>query len=385
LSRTLVIKDVHRRIFAYLARGDTPDFIAKSMGIRLKNLYKKLKTLDKYGYIKCKRVGKILNINLLPPAIKELSTLSMGADKVEYIRLHDLWIATKIISKPIGWSNEFVEKILEERSIAYTKHAPNNWKGLYFDSAPVKIRVTPNKILFKLPNIEIPLIDEPEHAKNIALNYLDDVVPRIESLLKVQVSKARKISISVSSQHIAFTKNRIAKYFLENDIDVRIYDDEGKLRVIVDKSNMNEELECIDKAHAEEDADKLQMLIKDTVTGKFDHRILQETISKSVEIQNQILQNQQSYFNDMKIYGKKVAAHAVSIEKLGTGIEKLTGIVERLERVKRPRRIVKKRKKISKESKWMKSYWKIIRTAAKKTGASINEVRKAYKKMKKRL
>jgi len=381
----LVIKDFHRRVFAYIARGDPPKFIANSMGMRLKNLYKRLHVLEKHGYIKCRRLGKVLSIDLLPPGIKELGIVSMGADKVEYIRLHDFWVSTKILAKPREWSIQFVEKILEKKSMAYTKHRPKHWKGVYFDYAPVKIRVTPNKVLFKLPIVKIALTDEPEHAKNIALNYMDDVLPKIERLFRIKLTKPGKVSITTSSQHIAFVKNRIAKYFLENDIDVRIYDDEGKLRVIVDKSNMNEELECVDKANAEEDADKLQVFIKDTVTGRFDHRKMQDTIASSVEIQNNILANQEKSSRDLVNYGRKIAAHTASIEKLGSGIEKLTTLVERLEKIRKPRRVKVKKKKIPKESKWMRSYWKIVKQAAKKTGASITEVRKAYKRMKKHL
>ena len=394
MSRGLTINDNHRRIFSYLANGDTPEKIADNLHLKPSSLYRTMHSLERIGYLKIEKVGLVLNINLLPPAIKELSIVSVGKEKVEYIRLHDLWVATEILSKPNGWSNDFVEKILEEKSVAYTKHNPANWKGTYFDYAPVKVRVTPNKILFKLPQVEVPIEDKPEHAKNIAIDYLDDVIPRIENLLKVQLSKPREATISVSSQHIAFVKNKMAKYFLEKDISLRIYDDDGKLRVIVDQSNMNAELECVNKEYAEEDANKLQSLIKDTITGKFDYNRINEILGETAMLQQNIIKNQNSFSSNQELYGQRIAEHTVAIKKLGVGIEKLTNLVERIEskrihkavkkvvhKTTKSSRITKSNKKLPKVSLNNKRYWEIIRKASKLTGKPINEVRKSYKNL----
>ena len=44
-------------------------------------------TLEKYGYLRVKRVGKVLDVQLQPLAIKELGIVSVGAKRVEYINL----------------------------------------------------------------------------------------------------------------------------------------------------------------------------------------------------------------------------------------------------------------------------------------------------------
>ena len=79
------------------------------------------------------------------------------------------------------------------------------------------------------------------------MGFLNDVIPRVERLFNIVISEPRRLSTTVSSQHIAFVKNRIAKYFLAQGISLRVYDQKGELRVIVDKSNGNEELETVNK------------------------------------------------------------------------------------------------------------------------------------------
>jgi len=235
MGRKLKIGRIHKRILGYFARGDPIPFIIHNTGLKKSNFYKKIQTLEKYGYIKINRVGKILDIQLQPMAIKELGTLSVGAKKVDYINLHDVWVACKIFKKPTGWEKEgLVERILEMRSIDYTINRPNNWRGVFFDFASVTVRITPNKVMFNPPHIEIPTDDSPEHAKNLIMKYLEGVVPKIENMFNIKLTQPGRVSMTVSSQHIAFVKNLIAKYFVDREIDLKIYDEAGRLRVVVD-------------------------------------------------------------------------------------------------------------------------------------------------------
>lgn len=338
MVRVLKINRMYRRILGYLARGDPTPFILQNTGLKEANYYKKLTVLEKYGYITKKRVGKILNIQLQPRAVKELGMVSVGAKRLEYINLHDVWIACQIIKKPSGWGKkDFVEKILETKGFEYSTNKLNNWKGIYFDFASVLVRVTPNKIMFHPPQIELDITDSPEHAKNMMLKYLKGIIPKIENWFKVTITKPNRISMSVSSQHIAFVNNQIAQYFVNNDIELKIYDDEGKLRVFVDKSH-GPELECSNKAYAEEDAEKIKTLLQDTVTGQFDHRQINSNLASAAESINRIAQNQETFSSDMVEYGQKISAHAKSIEALGGGISKLTSLVERIDENREPTR-----------------------------------------------
>lgn len=379
MVRIIKINRMYRRILGYLARGDPTPFILANTCLKEANYYKKLNNLEKYGYITKKRMGKILNIQLQPKAIKELGITSVGAKRVEYINLHDVWVACEIIRKPEGWGRKnFVEKILEARGFDYSTNMVNNWKGIYFDVASVLIRVTPNKIMFNPPQIELDMNDSPEHAKNLMLKYVKGIIPKIENWFKITIARPDRISMSVSSQHIAFVKNKIAQYFVDNEIDLNIYDDEGKLRVIVDKSR-GPELETVNKAYAEEDAEKIKTFIKDTVTGHFDHRQITKDLASAADTINKIAQNQENFSGDMVEYGQKISAHARSIEALGIGITKLTELVERIERPKLSSQ--RPRKKLSLNARKMRSYWKIIRGISRVKGISLGKARKLYSQM----
>lgn len=332
MARTIKINRMYRRILSYIGRGDPSSYIIHNTGIKKRNYYKKIYTLEKYGYITKKRIGKILDLQLQPRAIKELAIISVGVKRKEYINLHDVWVACEIIRKPTGWGkNNFVEKILETKSVKYKTNNPKNWKGLYFDFASVLVRVTPNKIMFNPPQIELNMNDSPENAKNVMLKYIKGIIPKIENWFKVTIARPNRISMTVSSQHIAFVNNQMAQYFDKNNIELKIYDEEGILRTVVDKSRGPPELEYVSKAHGEDDADYMKTFIEDTTLGRFNHRQVNSNLASAADSINRIAQNQETFSNDMVEYGQKIAAHADSIEILGTGIHKLTNIVERID------------------------------------------------------
>ncbi len=340
MVRVLKINRMYRRILGYLARGDPSSFILQNTGLKKANYYHKLTILEKYGYITKKRVGKILNIQLQPRAVKELGITSVGDKRSEYINLHDVWIACKIIKKPHGWGKkDFVEKILETKGFEYSTNKVKNWKGIYFDFASVLVRVTPNKIMFNPPQIELDMTDSPEHAKNMMLKYLKGIIPKLESWFKVIITRPNRISMSVSSQHIAFVNNQMAQYFDKNGIELKIYDEEGKLRAVVDKSRGPPELEYPNKAHAEDDSDYMKTFIEDTALGRFNHRQVNSNLASAAESINRIAQNQETFSDDMILYGKNIAAHAKSIEILGAGISKLTTLVEHIDKAGEPTRM----------------------------------------------
>ena len=356
MGRGLKIRGIHRRILGYFARGDPIPFIIHNTGLNPGNFYKKIHTLEKYGYLRVKRVGKVLDVQLQPLAIKELGIVSVGAKRVEYINLHDVWIACEILKKPKEWGKkDFVEKILEMMSIGCTPNKVNNWKGIYFNYASVTVRITPNKVMFNPPHVEVGMDDSPENAKNLMLNHIRGIIPKIEKWFSVTLSRPNRVSMTVSSQHIAFVKSLIAKYFVDNEIDLVIYDDQGRRRVIVDKSR-GPELEFPNKAYAEEDAGRMKTLIDDTVFGRFDHRQVNRDLSDASNIISQLAKEQLTYRNDLLGYGQKIAAHAKSIEVLGNGIYELTGLIKKLDVgiSRKPKPIKTHPKRAGK----MRSYWK---------------------------
>ena len=274
MVRTFTIDKTYKRILSYLSRGDTQKQICKFMGLKPSNLSKRIKRLEKNGYITKEKIGRIIKYHVKN---QNGNYSSMGIQNGKYhekvtIRLHDLFFSFKILNKPDNWGKKFIEKCLIEKSLDYSRNDLRNWSSYWFDYNAVKVRVTPNKVIVKTPNIEAPLTESPENMKNRAFNYLEDVIPRIENVFRIKLTKPRKVSISVSSQHIAFCKDELAQFFTRNKIPLRIYDrDTGKIRVLVDKSR-GPEMEFINGAFAEEDAEAYKRFLEDVITGEFDHR-----------------------------------------------------------------------------------------------------------------
>jgi hypothetical protein len=186
MVKTIKIDRTYERILHYLGKGENISEIKKHIKISKQAYYKRLNTLEKYKFITKKRVGKILTFELQPKAIKRLTMFSGGTQKVDYqkpyINIHDIWMAFKILNKPRNWSNEFIEKTLSANSIDYNTHNPNNWKGYFFNYAKVTIRVTPNKIMFNPPQVELNYKGEIDMAKNQIVKYVYNIIPKIVTL-----------------------------------------------------------------------------------------------------------------------------------------------------------------------------------------------------------
>lgn len=307
LARTLKLNRNYRRILYYLNKREKSKDIIKNLKITKRNYYKKLNTLEKYKYITKKRVGKILNIELQPKALKEFTMFSRGTERVHYkINIHDIWISFKILRKPRNWNTSLAERMLEAKSIEFNEHDLNNWKGIYFNYANVTVRLTPNKVMFHPPEVVISTQDDIEEAKNNIVKYVYNIVPKIESIFNISLTKPDKVNASVSSQHIALVNNLIAKYFSDKGIKLCIKADDGRNRIIVDKSRGPAELECIHKAYAEEDAIKLNDFINDTVTGRFNHREIQHNLNVIVENQLAFSQNLKTHIKVLKDINKAI-------------------------------------------------------------------------------
>lgn len=328
MPRTLKINQTYRRILHYLARGDSTAFILKNVKINRRNYYKKLDLLAKHGYISKKRAGRILNIEVLPGAFKEFTKPSVGTQSVHYqgpyINIHHVWYSCPFLKKPQKWGPDYVERILEAKGVPYTTNKVKNWRSIFFDFSGITVRVTTRKVLLMPPPMSISIRDTPEHAKNLMLEQVMAVIPKIERWFSISLLIPNRASITVSSQHIAFVKNEFAKYFADKGIDLRVYDEEGRLRAIVDKSR-GPELEFIDKTHAEDDADKMQSFIQDIYTGGYEKQ--QQT---TLSIVQGLAQNQEALSGDLTAYGREIAAHVQAIKDLGAGVKKLTDLIKKL-------------------------------------------------------
>lgn len=125
----------------------------------------------------------------------------------------------------------------------------------------VRVRRTTKSVIFIPPEI---YDTEIMSAKNRALEYCYQVMPKVEAWFKLRLGKPNKINITFSKQHISHVNNEIAKWFIKHRQRLVIEDlKDGRARVIVDNSKGLAELEAIHPLHAEDDAEKLKAVIED--------------------------------------------------------------------------------------------------------------------------
>jgi len=184
--------------------------------------------------------------------------------KPNQIRLHDLQFTVGLLNKPKGWDKQR-QTILNFKNI---KHKSWNIKNSIIQELfveGIRVRTTTQNILVLLDDI---YAGNPKEAKNRAINNLYNILPKIENIFNIKLEKPNSCNIKVSRQHNALIYNEIAKLFLEAGISLKIYDEDGNIRLIVDDSEKLKELEAVNPIKSEEDSEKVQEFLKDLIINK---------------------------------------------------------------------------------------------------------------------
>lgn len=240
--------------------------VADKQNVSYAAIYKTRKKLIKLGLLdennnETEEGLRFLNQNLV---VSNFGYISNG-EKKEQIRLHDLQINAKILNKPSNW-NEHRQAIVKIKNLKSKEWYPiDNAFFQEFDYEDVIVRTTENSILIKFEDI---YGESPKACKEMALFKFYRVIPHIEKLFNIELDKPDYININITRQHNALIFNEIAKQFLNAGIFLKVYDNDGKLRVIVDDSEKLKELEAVSSIHAEEDAEAMQNFIRDVVLNK---------------------------------------------------------------------------------------------------------------------
>ena len=206
------------------------------------------KELGESGYVLIKWLEECKNVKEILP---------------DMIRLHNLQFKVKILSKLSNWNKK---KLITKLRIDYefeTKNweINNNWFANYY-THNVEVRIMEEFILIRFLN-DVFGADTTE-TKNKALDLLyKEVLPRVEKQLKIKLGSLLSCQIYISKQHFALINNEFAKLFIENKIELKIYDEEGNLRLIADNSHGIAELEPTNLAYAESDCQKIKQVLTD--------------------------------------------------------------------------------------------------------------------------
>lgn len=312
--------------------------LAKYGKKHISSIYRQFYRLQKEGLITADKhltnEGKLLISHFLVGSDQELSY------KPTVVNIHDLIIKASILNKPKDWETR-QEILLKKQHIDYQKWAVTNWDCLEFVVNDVIIRTTPQSILIMPQQIYGESLT---FAKNKAFQLATDVIPKIENIFNIKLAKDWKVSIRLARQHIALIDNEFAKFFIENKIPLRIYDENNELRALVDNSLGQFHLEFVHPRHADDDAGNMKAFIEAVSMGKFDHKainLIAQSVPSMLKIQQNIVNTQQTQTNQLETFRVSQAEHLELVRSLKKVADQQADnnktILELLEELRKPK------------------------------------------------
>lgn len=203
--------------------------IAKIRGTSTQAVYKTINKLKKKGLIKgvaggLQKTGGSLKHNPSPPS----------SDKT--YRLHAINLEIQILHSSTRYNS-----LLQKRN---KDEIDNNTLMLYDNSITVYL----NKDFWG---------DTPNECVKLSLKYIEHLIVRLENAYKIVLHDQNKCNIRQCRGHIAKTGDPYAKEINLNNDKIKIYDDLGQLRLLVDKSFNYDELEAVHKDKHIKDMNKI--------------------------------------------------------------------------------------------------------------------------------
>jgi len=315
-------------VFRHIKSGLSPSLLWKKKTLTRRQVDYALTKLKRSGFVRKIAYGTWENVaeNYSKRTHKKvkkvhrvgkLHTLEEFTKKPDSVRCHGI-TATIKIPRLSGWNKR--EDVLKKLEIKY-KRIPQGQRISFMDT---KVWLCKDSIVFYLPYEWFA--DKAVQAKRQAMYDLITIIKKLEKRLKVgdngfKVGKGYKIKFS--RQHYSLIRNALARQYDKEKNKLFVYDDNG-LWLIVDNSYNLHELETVHPETAVTDNEKVQAFFNGLKTTPITPQFITETMGK-------IANEQLMYRNDLMEYGQKIAAHAVSIEKLGMGIDMLTGTIKNLE------------------------------------------------------
>lgn len=164
------------------------------------------------------------------------------------LRQHNFAIKVKVLESPKNWDKRR-SQILTMPYFNKRVQLKNNYYDL-LSFGKIQLKVTSQSVIFRLPTIYAPNIDE---AIIQTMETLYNAIPKVENLFKIKLIKDYKGNITIISQEYARLNDSLAKIYKKEDNKLYITDEEGKIWLIADYSLSTNELEAISPNKADED------------------------------------------------------------------------------------------------------------------------------------
>ena len=201
--------------------------IAKKRGTSRQATYKTISKLKEKGYLKHRAGG--FNGGLKIKGVRTLNSSPLQSDNINKIyRLHGQNFTIKILNSSQRYTN-----LIKNRN---------------------KDEIDNNTLMLESDNITIYLNkdfwgEEPNESVKLSLLYVERLIVRIENAYNITLQTKTRCDIKYFRGHIAKTGDPYARKINLEDDKLKIYDDMGVLRLLVDKSFNYDELEAVSMKH----------------------------------------------------------------------------------------------------------------------------------------
>lgn len=251
-------------VLYYYSKGDSPKKVAKRLNTTYPSIRKLLYRLRKRGYLK--------GGNILTPTGEALvEQYVVGCQNVplanvpDTIRLHHL--SLKIPVSDTAWAKKR-EAVTTIELTQYKEWAINGgYQQSFRLNQHIGVRTTPKSVILIFSDI---YASTPQLAKDNAMKLFEKAILRVNQIFNLSLTIKGRLDIRVSSQEIAFIYDPIAKFFLQEGLKLRIYNDLGELIWMGDDSQGLAELEAVHQKWAEEHAESFKRHLIDISTREWD-------------------------------------------------------------------------------------------------------------------
>lgn len=221
-TSSIKISKEQKQILNYLVEEfKTPLQISILRGTSIQAVYKTISKLKKKALIRGFKKHTIIK------GVSINDSVTMNSDNKIY-RLHGQNFTIKILNSSQRYTNLIKNRNRDE--------------------------IDNNTLMLEEKNITIYLNkdfwgDDPNESIKLSLKYVERLIIRIENAYKIVLQTKNRCDIKYFRGHIAKTGDPYARQVnLEND-KIKIYDDMGVLRLLVDKSFNYDELEAVSMKH----------------------------------------------------------------------------------------------------------------------------------------
>lgn len=315
-------KKVYFFVYDLIKEGYNPAQIALKLGKSKQSLNKVLghlkaiKAISKISYgewkahdIDIEKALKRSKPNAARPPTDFINSTVFGVYKsFGEIRGHGFRFSVWLPKIP-GWENR--GSFLEDKGVEGFKRIPNGVR-LILLGHKVKVFNRSLDVYFN-PGWSF-FSDDAERAYIYAILELERIIKSFEGVLGVNIKCGGGYKFKVSRQHFSLVKNALAKQYLKEKVNLKVYNPDGGLWFVIDNSYHLEEAECCHREDARDDVRKVQ----DWFNG----------VKKTGITPDFILQGFNCLIEDREYYASNLREHVKAINDLRCGVNDLVRVVK---------------------------------------------------------